>query len=98
MPSNPVPTPTEIETAILHLIHLRGVGKSICPSEAARLLCPGPPADGWQRLLSRVRQAAFRLALAGQIDILRKGQPVGPAGVKGVIRLRQAALAQDMVE
>lgn len=98
MSSTPVPTPAEIETAILHLTHLRGTGKSICPSEAARLLRPGPPADGWQGLLPTVRQAAVRLALAGQIDILRKGQPVDPATVKGVIRLRQASLVQGVVK
>jgi hypothetical protein len=35
-----------------------------------------------------VRQAAIRLAQAGRIEILRKGKPVDPAGVRGVIRLR----------
>jgi hypothetical protein len=35
-----------------------------------------------------VRRAAVRLAQEGRIDILRKGKPVDPLGVKGVIRLR----------
>jgi len=41
--------------------------------------------------MTPVRQAASRLALAGRIEILRKGRPVDPQGikgVKGVIRLR----------
>lgn len=78
------PTPAaDIEATILALTTLRGPAKSICPSEAARALRPD-----WQSLLTEVRRVAFRMATAGQIDILRKGQPVEPAGVKGVIRLR----------
>ncbi len=80
-----------IEAMILALTAARGPGKSICPSEVARALRPE-----WHSLLSAVRQAASRLALDGQIDILRKGQAVDPLGVKGVIRLRQAAPKQDV--
>ncbi len=79
------PPTVEIEAAILALTTLRGPAKSICPSEVARALRPD-----WQSLLSEVRRVACRLAAAGQIDILRKGQMVEPAGVKGVIRLRLA--------
>jgi hypothetical protein len=70
---------------ILALTTQRGPTKSICPSEVARALRPN-----WQSLLTEVRRVACRLAAAGQIDVLRKGQPVEPAGVKGVIRLRLA--------
>ena len=75
----------EIEAAILALTTERGPAKSICPSEVARALRPN-----WQSLLTEVRRVACRLALAGRIDILRKGQVVAPEGVKGVIRLRLA--------
>ena len=68
---------------ILRRVAERGPGKSICPSEVARALDPD-----WQKLNSAVRRAAVRLAEAGQIDILRHGRRVEPAGVKGVIRLR----------
>ena len=78
----------QAEVAILRLVTQRGPDKSICPSEAARALDPA-----WQGQMTLVRRAAIRLALAGRIHILRKGQPVDPqllekAGVKGVIRLR----------
>lgn len=76
----------EIEALILSLTAARGPGKSICPSEVARALQPN-----WQSHLTDVRRAASRLALAGRIEILRKGQPIDPGAVKGVIRLRQAA-------
>lgn len=73
-----------IQASILELTTARGPAKSICPSEVARLLEPGR----WQSLMTAVRQAAIALANAGRIDILRKGRPVPPAEVRGVIRLR----------
>ncbi len=73
----------DIAATILRLVEARGPGKSICPSEVARALDPA-----WQRLMGPVRQAAVSLALAGRIAILRKGKPVDPADVRGVIRLR----------
>lgn len=80
------PTSTaEIEATLIALVQDRGPTKSICPSEVARAL-----RTDWQSLLTEVRRVACRLAVAGQIDILRKGQVVSPVGVKGVIRLRLA--------
>ncbi len=84
----PAPKPAEIEVLILALTADRGPGKSICPSEVARALRPD-----WQALMTAVRRVACRLAAAGQIEILRKGRPVSPEDVKGVIRLRQAVPA-----
>ena len=77
------PSPAEIEATVLRLAQARGVDRSICPSEAARVFAPD-----WQRWMGPVRQAAIRLALAGRIEILRKGKPIDPAQVRGVIRLR----------
>jgi hypothetical protein len=62
--------------------------KSICPSEVARALAGGD-AGPWRPLLGPVRQAALALCRAGEIEILRKGKPVPPEQVRGVIRLRQ---------
>ena len=80
----PAMIPENIEPTILALTAARGADKSICPSEVARTLQP----EGWQALMTPVRQAAMRLAEAGRIDILRKGKPVPLAEVRGVIRLR----------
>ncbi len=82
------PSAQQAEVVILRLVAQRGADKSICPSEAARALD-----TAWQGQLTLVRRAAVRLALAGRIHILRKGQPVDPqlllkGAVKGVIRLR----------
>jgi Protein of unknown function (DUF3253) len=75
------------EQAILNLLAARG-DKSICPTEAARALAGHPEGDKWRGSLSPVRLAAFRLAKAGRIEILRKGKPVPPEEARGVIRLR----------
>ncbi len=74
-----------IEATVLRLVQERGPGKSICPSEAAKALAPE-----WHALMGAVRRVAVRLAQAGRIDILRKGKPVDPVDVRGVIRLRLA--------
>ena len=48
--------------------------------------------DGpWRSLMGPVRRAAFELARAGRVEVLRKGKPVPPEAARGVIRLRAAA-------
>ncbi len=76
----------QIEAEILAQTLARGSDKSICPSEVARSL-----AEEWRPLMGVVRQAAVRLAQAGQIEILRKGRPIDPLLTHGVIRLRSKA-------
>lgn len=73
-----------IEAGILSLVTARGPGKSICPSEVARAIKP----ESWQSLMGPIRQAALRLVQTGAIDILRKGKPVPPGEVRGVVRFR----------
>lgn len=94
--SQPAPRkPDRIEDCILALTGAQGPGKSICPSEVARAVHPGPQAEGWQAMMTPVRNAAIRLAKAGRIEILRKGRPVAMDAVRGVIRLRAVAAADD---
>lgn len=76
------------EQAILDTLQARGAGKSISPTEAARTLAGNPPDDSWRRSLAAVRLAAQRLARAGRIEILRKGKPIDPSTLHGVLRLR----------
>jgi hypothetical protein len=78
------------EQAILNLLAARGPDKSICPTDAARVLAGNPPGDQWRGSLSPIRLAAQRLAKAGRIEILRKGKPIAPEAAHGVIRLRLA--------
>jgi hypothetical protein len=81
----------QAEQAITSLLAQRGDAKSICPTEAARALAGNPADDTWRRKLPAIRLAAARLARAGRIDILRKGKPIAPEDIHGVIRLRLKA-------
>ena len=82
-----VASTVQAEEAILALVTQRGMDKSICPSEAARLV----GGAGWHAELTLIRRVAIQLAASGRIQILRKGKPVADAAeVKGVIRLRLA--------
>jgi hypothetical protein len=78
-----------IRREILRQTTARGADRSICPSEVARALAGGD--DGpWRPLMGPVRRAAAQLAQGGRIEILRKGKPVPPEDMRGVIRLRAA--------
>ena len=82
--ADPVTPPLEaIEAEILRCV--AATEKSICPSEVARGLVP----ENWRPLMGLVRQAAARLSQAGRLDILRKGKPIAPEAMHGVIRLRR---------
>jgi hypothetical protein len=76
------------ERAILDLLARRGPGKTICPSEAARLLGGD---DGFRPLMPLVRAAAATLAAEGRVEATRGGRPVDPESPGGPIRLRAAS-------
>lgn len=75
--------PNTVEEAILDLINLRGPGKTICPTEAAKAVS----IKNWRKLLSEVRVSAVRLAVAEKASIYRRGKPVDPLNFKGVYRI-----------
>jgi hypothetical protein len=73
-----------LESAILELLARRGPGKTICPSEAARLVDP----ENWRERMDDARAAAGRLSAKGVIVATQRGKPVDPVTAKGPIRLR----------
>jgi hypothetical protein len=74
----------DLEAAILALLGERGSGKTICPSEAARIV----GGEEWESLMEPSRRAARRLVGAQTIEITQKGRVVDPSTAKGPIRLR----------
>ena len=63
----------------------QGLGKaSIEPAEVAKAMQP----DQWQRVLPKVKTAALGLMRQGKLVITKKGKPIDPGKMKGVIRLR----------
>lgn len=74
--------PDRIADALLDLAHRRGVGKTFCPSEAARVL-----GDDWRARMGDVRVAAALLVAEGRLVATQKGAPVDPVTARGPIRL-----------
>ncbi|WP_263373097.1 DUF2256 and DUF3253 domain-containing protein [Granulicella aggregans] len=81
-------TDAQLEAAILELLAERGRDKTICPSEAAKLVGGKDSRHDWESLMEPARAAARRLVSAGRIVITQKGSVVDPSTAKGPIRLR----------
>jgi hypothetical protein len=77
-----------LEAAILELLAERDRSKTICPSEAAKLVGGTEARRDWEALMEPARAAARRLVAAGKIVITQHGAVVHPSTVKGPIRLR----------
>jgi hypothetical protein len=73
-----------IEDTLMGLLAGLDPGKSVSPEAVAR----ATDADGWRRILPRVRAEAVGLARQGKIVITRHGKPADPNTFKGVYRLR----------
>jgi Protein of unknown function (DUF3253) len=86
------PTREQAEAAILDLLARRDPGKTICPSDAARVLGGD---HGFRPLMPLVRDAARALVAARRIEVTQSGQPVDLDGTRGPIRLRVVSQALD---
>jgi len=86
-------TDDPVAQALLALLAGGAPGATFSLMDAARAYADSRrrPKDGpelWRRYMNAVRQQAVHLARQGRIEILRKGKPVDPNNVKGVVRLR----------
>lgn len=77
-----------LEEAILVLLAERDAGKTICPSEAAKLVGGKDARRDWEGLMEPARAAARRLAAKGKIVVTQHGEVVDARTAKGAIRLR----------
>jgi hypothetical protein len=77
-----------LEKAILELLAERGREKTICPSEAAKLVGGKAERRDWEGLMEPARAAARRLVAQGRIVITQGGKVVDPSTAKGAIRLK----------
>ncbi len=77
-----------LEAAMLELLQVRGAGKTICPSEAARIVAANQSGENWRRFMPAARKAARRLVVRGRADILQRGRPVDASTARGAIRIR----------
>jgi len=80
-----LPDPSKVEKTILDLLRRRGPDKTICPSEAARILAG---AEDFRPLMRPVREAVGAMAARGELEVTENGRVVDPDRARGAIRLR----------
>ena len=92
----------QVEDAIMALLSQvrdeKSTSPSISPNDVARLLQSekGDPLR-WQNQLPKVKAVAVGLARQGRLDLLRKGKPVDPNGIKGLYRIRLAEITPSEI-
>jgi hypothetical protein len=85
--------PADVESAsraILSLLSRRDDEKTICPSEAARMLSGD---SDFRAYMPVVRDAARALVERGEIEVLQRGRAVDLEAARGPLRLRTARRA-----
>ncbi len=83
-----------IRECAMELLVLRGPGRSVCPSEVARLVGLRTNCR-WQDLMRPVRTVAATLAETGVIEVTQHDAVVDIRDVRGPIRLRLQSLHGD---
>lgn len=75
-----------VAEVLLARVARRAPGRSICPSEVARVLSP----DDWRPLMPKIREVARRLAREGRVVVTQGGDVRDPdADWRGPIRIAQ---------
>lgn len=64
-------------------VHPRDIAIEIADDRAKE----SSPKDAWRKYLIAVKQQAKNLARQGRISILRRGQPIDPNKMKGLVKL-----------
>jgi hypothetical protein len=77
-----------LESAILMLLAKLGRDKTICPSEAAKVVGGNDERNEWESFMEPARAAARRLVAAGKIVITQGGRVVDGSTARGPIRLK----------
>ena len=84
LPPEPAATTRRIEAAARALLRSRLPGRSICPSDIARIA----GGTAWRTLMPIVRERAAVMAAHGELEILRRGRVVKSQLTAGVLRYR----------
>lgn len=80
-----------LEETIRDLLAQRAETSTICPSDDARAI----GGETWRDLMDDAREAARRMADAGEVEITQKGEVVDLAAARGPIRIRRRADRSD---
>lgn len=84
LPPQSAATIRRIDAALRALLRSRAPGRSICPSDIARIV----GGTTWRTLLPVVRDRAVEMADGGELEILRRGRVVETNATEGVLRYR----------
>ncbi|MBT6036217.1 MAG: DUF3253 domain-containing protein [Kordiimonadaceae bacterium] len=76
----------------LYIMDAVAAGGAVSPNDIAIKIAKdrakdSDPDDVWRKYLLSVKQQAKSLARAGRISILRRGKPIDPNKMKGLIKL-----------
>lgn len=74
-----------IERALSDRAQRASAGSTFCPSEVARAL----GGEDWRDWMEPVREAARRLVVRGELEVLQRGAVVDASTARGPIRLRR---------
>lgn len=77
----------ELEEAILASVRKAGAGKAVSPQVAAVSIA-GKDEKEWRKLMTPLKLAAKRLAVRGEIELLRKSKPVPVEELRGLYKMR----------
>jgi hypothetical protein len=81
------PSPAQLSVraaaAARTLLRGRGTGKTICPSDVARVLAGA----SFRRVMPAVKAQVVRMEAAGELLVLQRGRRVRPALARGPIRV-----------
>lgn len=76
-----------LAASIRTLLRHRDADKTICPSDAARVV----GGDDWRALMPLAREVAAELTADGVIEVRQRGEPVDLSTAKGPIRLARGS-------
>lgn len=75
----------EVERALVARAGRAASGATFCPSEVARTV----GGEDWRACMEAVREAARRLVVRGELEVLQRGSVVDASTARGPIRLRR---------
>ena len=78
-----LPSDLDPRDTILRLVAERGPDKTICPSEAARVV----GGENWRDSMPDIHAAAGALAQEGAVELRQGGAPCGIEGIIGPYRI-----------
>lgn len=84
----------------LYILEAVANGKTVSPNDIAIKIAKdrakdSDPDDQWRKYMLAVKQQAKSLARAGRISILRRGKPIDPNKMKGLVKFSLPVSDED---